>query len=343
MSLKITIAPGGHSCEAVPGSTILESALAAGLMLPYGCRNGACGSCKGKLVAGEIDYGNYQESALPETDKAAGLALFCCAMPRSDITIECREVRAIGDIPVRILPCRVQRMERLAPDVIALHLKLPANERLQFLAGQYIEFLLKGGRRRAFSVANAPHDDELLQVHVRLVPGGHFTEHVFAAMKERDILRFDGPHGSFFLREGDATPLIFIAGGTGFAPIKAMIEHALHQDSQRPMVLYWGARQREGLYLNELAVAWAAKHSNITYVPVLSDPLAGDAWDGRTGLVHHAVMADHPDLAAYTVYACGAPAMIDAARDDLTARCHLAPEAFFADSFTFASDPVAAP
>jgi CDP-4-dehydro-6-deoxyglucose reductase len=342
MSYRIIVAPSGHCFQASAETSLLQSALDAGINLPYGCRDGACGCCKGRIVAGQVDRGGYQPHALSDQEAANGHALFCCTRPLSDLTIECREVGAVRDIPVKTLPCRVQRMERAAPDVIVLHLKLPANERLQFLAGQYIDILLKDGRRRGFSLANAPHDDEHLQLHVRLVPGGRLTEHVFNAMKERDILRFDGPHGTFFLREESTKPIILVAGGTGFAPIKAIIEHALHLETARPMTLYWGARERAGLYLGALAAAWAARKPGLRYIPVLSQPRPEDGWRGRTGLVHEAIMADQPDLSACQVYACGAPAMIDAARRDFIGRCGLPEEEFFSDSFTFSADTLAA-
>ena len=334
MPFQITIKPSGHTCSAEDGASILQAALDAGFTLPYGCRNGACGTCKGKIVEGQVDHGPASASALSEEDKTAGLALFCCAKPLSDVSIECHEVGTAQDIPVRTMPCRVQKLERLAPDVMALHLKLPVNERLLFLAGQYIEFQLKDGQRRAFSLAGAPHDDELLQLHIRLIPGGLFTERVFNTMKERDMLRFEGPHGSFFLREDSSKPIILLAGGTGFAPIKSIIEHAIHNKIERPMTLYWGARDRTGLYLPELPLRWAHDHAHIEYVPVLSEPAGADAWTGRTGFVHQAVLEDHADLSGYQVYACGAPAMIDAARRDFVGR-GLPAEEFFADAFTF--------
>lgn len=338
MPFQISIQPSGHSFIAEDGASILRAALDAGFILPYGCRNGACGACKGKILSGQVDLGLPAESALGEEDKAAGMALFCCAKPLSDIVIESQEVSSVKDIPIKKLPCRVHRMERLAPDVMALQLKLPVNERLQFLAGQYIEILLKDGKRRAFSLASAPHDDELLQLHIRLVPGGQFTEQVFGAMKERDILRFEGPRGSFFLREESPKPIILLAGGTGFAPIKSIIEHAIHNKIGRPMSLYWGARDRAGLYLPGLPLRWLIEHPHFTYLPVLSEPAAGDAWTGRVGLVHQAVLDDCADLSGHQVYACGAPAMIDAARRDFVAR-GLPADEFFADAFTFSSDP----
>ena len=222
--------------------------------------------------------------------------------------------------------------------MVILQLKLPANERLQFLAGQYIEFILKDGARRSFSMANAPHDDEFLQLHVRHVPGGSFTDHVFKTMKERDILRFEGPLGSFFLHESEK-PIVFVASGTGFAPIKAIIESALKHEIGRPMTLYWGGRRPKDLYLDALARQWAAEYAALfEYVPVISDALPEDQWIGRTGFVHRAVMADLPDLSGVQVYACGVPIMVESARRDFTHECGLPIDEFFADSFTTQAD-----
>lgn len=335
MSYQITIQPGDHACTAEEGSNILQAALNAGLSLPYGCRNGACGACKGKVLSGEVDHGGAQEQALSAEDKAAGYALFCCAKPRSDLLVECKEVRLATDIPLKTMPCRVQKLQRLAADVMEVQLKLPTNERLQFLAGQYIEILLKNGQRRAFSLANAPHDDTCLHLHIRHMPGGQFTDQVFSSLKERDMLRFEGPHGSFYLREDSKKPLILLAGGTGFAPIKSIVEHALQQKSERSMTIYWGARDRHGLYLPDVPQQWAANHAHIHYHPVLSEPNAADVWQGRTGLAHRAVLEDFADLSGHQVYVCGAPAMVEAARHDFCAQ-GLPADEFFADAFTFA-------
>ena len=195
---------------------------------------------------------------------------------------------------------------------------------------------MKDGRKRSFSLANAPHDDAVLQLHIRHVPGGAFTEQVFSTMKLRDILRFNGPHGSFYLREDSAKPMILLAGGTGFAPIKAIVEHAIAENCQRPMFIYWGAKAKVDLYQNVLPEKWAAEHGHIRYVPVLSEPAADDAWAGRSGLVHQAVLADFPDLAGYQVYACGAPVMIEAAKRDFMGQ-GLPEDEFFADAFTFSA------
>ena len=343
MPHQVTIVPSAHSFVCNDGDTVLAAAMEADLMLPYGCRNGACGTCKGKIVEGRVDYGPHQASTLTDDEKRLGIALFCCAKPLSDLVIEAREVRKAGDIRIRKLPCRIETIDKPAPDVAIVKLKLPANERLQFLAGQYIDFLLKDGRRRSFSLATPPHDDALLELHVRHIPGGFFSDQLFTQFKGREILRFEGPLGTFFLREESDKPIIFVAGGTGMAPIKGVIEHALHHkiDATRPMVLYWGVRTIRDLYLPDLPGAWQQSSTNFTYIPVLSEPDA--AWPGRRGFVHQAVLDDFPDLSGYQVYACGGPAMIDAARKTFVESRALPAAEFFADSFTYAVEPPEAP
>jgi CDP-4-dehydro-6-deoxyglucose reductase len=340
MTHQVTIRNTGHQFPAQEGESVLQAALNAGLVLPYGCRDGACGTCKGKLIEGKLDYGRYSEKVLTPAEREQGYALFCQGKPLGDVVIEAREVRRAGDIPVKKLPARVQRMQRAAEDVMILYLKLPANERLQFLPGQYVDLLLKDGTRRSFSMGNAPHDDEFVQLHVRHVVGGSFTDHVFATMKERDIVRFEGPLGTFFLREESDKPIVFVASGTGFAPIKAIIEAALQKGVTRPMTLYWGGRRPKDLYLDELPKQWAA-HPGFKYVPVISDALPEDGWSGRTGFVHRAVMQDFPDLSGHQVYACGVPIMVDSARRDFIAQCRLPENEFYADSFTTAADKAA--
>lgn len=333
MPNQVTIQPGNHTFIAGDDETILDAALREGRVIAYGCRNGACGTCKGTVLAGAVDYGTYQQSALTAAEKRLGLALFCQAKPLGDIVIQCRELDAARGVQIKTLPCRVQKMERVADDIMVLSLKLPAAERLQFLAGQYVDILMKDGSRRSLSMANAPHDDEFLQLHLRNY-GGPFSQHVFGKMKERDILRFEGPLGTFFLREDSDKPIVLLASGTGFAPVKALIEHTFHIRNARPIVLYWGARVRADLYMNELPAQWAGAHSHFRYVPVLSEPLPDDQWTGRTGFVHEAVMQDLPDLSGYQVYACGAPVVVESAHRDFVARCGLPEEEFFSDAFT---------
>jgi CDP-4-dehydro-6-deoxyglucose reductase len=264
--------------------------------------------------------------------------------------IEARELSGFGDIPIRKMPCRIASIERPAADVAIVSLQLPANERLQYRAGQYLEFILKDGKRRSYSIATAPHADERIQLHIRHMPGGVFTDALFGAttpaVKERDILRFEGPLGTFFLREDNPRPIVLLASGTGFAPVKAIAEHIFHKRFNRDqpdraaqqVVLYWGCRTRSDLYMDDLPQRWVREEPNFRYVPVLSDATPEDVWAGRTGFVHRAVMRDLPDLSAFQVYACGAPVMVDAARRDFTSSCGLPEDQFFADAFTSEAD-----
>ncbi|MBX3641082.1 MAG: CDP-6-deoxy-delta-3,4-glucoseen reductase [Nitrosomonas sp.] len=342
MTHKIIIKPSEHVLNTLSGETILQTALREGISLSYGCRNGSCGICKGKILAGEVDYGRYDEETLTDEEKQAGMALFCCAEPLSDLIIECHEISAIKDIEIKTLPARVEKLERVAPDVMIVSLKLPANQRLQFIAGQYIDILLKDGERRSFSLANAPHDDEVLQLHVRNYPGGVFTEQVFTTMKIKDILRFEGPLGSFFLRDTlPDVPIIFLASGTGFAPIKSILEHVFYQEGGKDgqdhlcaLTLYWGVRNKAELYLLDLIAQWQQQHKNFSFIPVLSDALPEDAWTGRTGFVHEAVLQDYATLENHQVYACGSPVMVKAAYQDFTALRNLPKDGFFSDVFT---------
>ena len=342
MSYQVTLKTSGKQFTVNPDENLLEAALRQGINLPYGCKNGACGSCKGKRLEGQVSHGQHSENALSKADETAGGILFCCAHPQSDLLIEAREVQGSGDIAIRKVPCRVNTISKPSNDVAILKLQLPASERFQFLAGQYLEFLLKDGQRRAYSIANAPEQEGPLELHIRHLPGGLFTDFVFGAvtpaLKEKDILRFEGPLGSFFLREDSKKPIIFVAAGTGFAPIKSIIEQMQAKKIHRPIHLYWGGRRPSDLYLDDLCKSWEKEISDFKYVPVISNALAEDAWQGRTGFVHQAVMTDHSDMKGFQVYACGAPVMVNAARNDFSAKCQLPEEEFFADSFTSAAD-----
>jgi CDP-4-dehydro-6-deoxyglucose reductase len=342
VSYQVTLKTSGKQFTATQDETLLEAALRQGVNLPYGCKNGACGSCKGKVVEGKVSHGQHSESALSKADETAGGILFCCSHPQSDLLIEAREVQGAGDIAIRKVPCRVNSISKPSSDVAILKLQLPAVERFQFLAGQYIEFLLKDGQRRAYSIANSPDQEGPLELHIRHLPGGVFTDFVFGvanpALKEKDILRFEGPLGSFFLREDSKKPIIFLAAGTGFAPIKSIIEQMQAKKIERPIYLYWGGRRPSDLYLSDLCKTWEKEIPNFQYIPVISDGLPEDDWQGRTGFVHQAVIQDHPSLKGFQVYACGAPVMVNAARADFSAKCQLPEEEFFADSFTSAAD-----
>jgi len=341
MTFTITLKPAERTFTVEADEAILPAAIRQGIGLPYGCRDGACGSCKSKLLQGRVVHGAHQSKALSAAEEEAGFILTCCARPQTDCTVEARSVPGAGEYPVLKLPSRVISIQKVAPDVVVLKLQLPANQNLQYRAGQYVEFILRDGARRSYSMANAPHDlgsPPAIELHVRHMPGGRFTDHVFTAMKEKDILRMEGPFGSFFLREDSDKPMILLASGTGFAPIKAVIQQMQDKGITRSAVLYWGNRRRADLYQHAWCEETAAAMPNVRYVPVLSEPLPEDAWAGRTGFVHRAVMADFPDLSGHQVYACGAPIMVESAHRDFVAMCGLPDDEFYADSFTSEAD-----
>ncbi len=340
MLLTISLQPSGRTFEVQRDETLLAAAIRQGVGLPYGCKDGACGSCKSRLLSGRVIHGAHQLKALSPAEEDAGLVLTCCATPQTDCVLEARSVPGVGEFAVLKMPTRVMRMTHPCADVAVLQLQLPANQRFQYHAGQYVEFILAGGARRSYSMANAPSrpgSPPSIELHIRHMSGGLFTDQVFGSLKEKDILRMEGPFGSFLLRES-AKPMILLATGTGFAPIKALIEQLQDQAIKRPAVLYWGCRSRQDLYLHDWALQAAAEMPHLRYVPVLSEPTDEDRWIGRVGLVHQAVMADCPDLSGYQVYACGAPLMVDAAQRDFSALCLLPADEFFADAFTSEAD-----
>jgi CDP-4-dehydro-6-deoxyglucose reductase len=341
MTFTVTVQPAGLSFEVARDEAILPAAIRAGVGLPYGCRDGACGSCKSRLLEGRVIHGAHQLRTLTVAEEEQGLILTCCATPQTDCVIQARTVAGAGEYPVLKMPARVASLTRAAPDVMVMKLQLPANVALKYRAGQYVEFILRDGSRRSYSMANAPEhlgEPPMLELHLRHMPGGKFTDHVFTAMKEKEILRVEGPLGSFFLREDSAKPIVLLASGTGFAPIKAILEHMRAKAIGRPAVLYWGCRTRADLYLHDWAVQTAVDMPGLRYVPVLSEARPEDDWSGRNGLVHEALMADLPDLSGHEVYACGAPIMVESAQRDLVARCGLPEDAFYADSFTSERD-----
>ena len=338
---SITVEPSGRHFVVQGDETILAAGIRQGIGLPYGCKDGACGSCKCKKLSGEVTLGPHQSKALSAEEQLAGYVLTCCAHPTSDVVLESRQVTEAGALPIRKMPVRVMALTRQSHDVMLVRLQLPAGEPLQFYAGQYVEFILRDGARRSYSMANAPHNlgtPASIELHLRHMPGGKFTDHVFSAMKEKDILRMEGPFGSFFLREESDKPIVLLASGTGFAPIKALIEQLHHLGSIRPVRLYWGARRLSDIYMADWLADAKALLPQLEYVPVLSEPAEEDAWTGRTGFVHRAVMADLPDLSGHQVYACGAPIMVESAQRDFVAQCGLPADEFYADSFTSEAD-----
>ncbi len=336
---EITIAPSGRTFTALPGETILAAGIRAGVGMPYGCKDGACGSCKCKKLQGTVTHGTHQSKALSEQEEALGFVLTCCAQAQSAVVLESRQVTEEGAFPIKKMPTRVSIMEKKSDDVMLLKLQLPANDSFTYHAGQYVEFILRDGARRSYSMANAPHLlSNGLELHIRHMPGGKFTDHVFGAMKEKEILRIEGPYGSFYLREDSAKPLVLLASGTGFAPIKALIEHMQFKGITRPAVLYWGGRRPSDLYMMEWINTKLTEMPNLSFVPVVSDASVNDAWTGRTGFVHLAVLQDLPDLSGYQVYACGAPIVVESAKAAYTTQGKLPEDEFFADSFTSEAD-----
>ena len=340
MTFTITVQPSGRTFTSNPDEAILAAGIRQGIGLPYGCKDGACGSCKCKKLEGTVVHGTHQTKALSPEEEAAGFVLTCCATPTSDVVLESKQVTEAGAFPIKKMPVRVNSLERASHDVMILKLQLPASDTFQYHAGQYVEFILRDGARRSYSMATAPHLQETqpgMELHIRHMPGGKFTDHVFGAMKEKEILRIEGPYGSFFLREDSDKPIVLLASGTGFAPIKALIEHMRHKGITRPVTLYWGGRRPADLYQNAWVEAQCAAMPNLRYVPVVSDAQPEDNWTGRTGFVHQAVLQDFPSLSGHQVYACGAPIVVESAHRDYVA-AGLPDEEFYADSFTSEKD-----
>lgn len=335
---SVLVQPSGRTFTVAEGEAVLAAGIRHGIGLPYGCKDGACGSCKCKLISGTVEHGAHQQKALSQEEEAGGWVLTCCAHPHSDVVLESRQVTEVGAIPIKKMPTRLTSLVKKSDDVMVLQLQLPANDTFAYRAGQYIEFILRDGARRSYSMANAPHRGPGIELHIRHMPGGKFTDHVFGSMKEKEILRVEGPYGSFFLREDSDKPIILLASGTGFAPIKALIEHLQHTASTRPITLYWGGRRPADLYMDDWVQEQLNTMPTLRYVPVVSDARAEDHWDGRTGFVHHAVLQDFADLSGYQVYACGAPIMIESARKDFSLQAQLPADEFFADAFTSEAD-----
>ena len=343
MTYTITVQPSGRSFEADVGETMLAAGIRQGIGLPYGCKDGACGSCKCRMLSGSVALGPHQDKALSAQEEAEGYVLTCCGTATSDVVLESRQVTHAGAFPIKKMPARVAQLERLSHDVMRIKLQLPANDMIQYHPGQYVEFILRDGARRSYSMANAPHTliesgAPMIDLHVRHMPGGKFTDHVFSAMKEKEILRIEGPYGSFHLRDDSPKPIILLASGTGFAPIKAIIEHMQFMGITRDTVLYWGGRRPQDLYLNDWVQGKLAEMPHLRYVPVVSDALPEDAWAGRSGFVHRAVLQDFSDLSGHQVYACGAPIVVDSARRDFVEKAGLPEHEFFADAFTSEAD-----
>lgn len=331
MTYTVKVARSGIAFQCAPDQTILDAAKAAGYELPYSCRNGVCGSCKGQVVSGGVELSDSL-AGITRQERAAGCTLFCQARPASDIEILARSISKLDPDAHKTVDAKVYRITRVTDDISLLQLRFPIGTRIRFKAGQYLQVLLADGSRRSFSMANSPQQSDGVQLHVRHMPGGKFSALLDAGMQTGDIVKMELAFGDFYLREDTDRPIVFVASGTGFAPIKAILEDVFRRkQTARPMTLYWGGRRSRDLYLADLAAKWAQQYPNFRFVPVLSEP-DGD-WAGRTGFVHRAVMEDFPSLAGHEVYACGVPVMINAARADFVNQCALPGDAFFCDAF----------
>jgi len=339
---SVRIEPHGRTLRVTPGQPILQAALSAGLNLPHSCKSGHCGSCRARLLAGAIHYPDGPPLGITAEEVGRGDILLCQARADSDLTVRARLIASVADVEIKTLPCRIARLTPLAPDVMQLWLRLPAVERLRFHPGQYLDVLLENGRRRSFSIASPPHDSEALELHVRRVNGGGFSERLFGAaagvgsLGTGALLRIEGPIGQFSYREG-LGPVLMVAGGTGFAPLKSMLRHMLETGIRRDLHLYWGARHTQDLYEEALVLEWARRHPQLKFTAVLSEASAAEAAHHRAGWVHEAVLADYPELARFEVYAAGPPAMIEAMRTHFP-RHGLSAERLYFDSFDYAPD-----
>jgi CDP-4-dehydro-6-deoxyglucose reductase len=329
----VRIVPHGRSISVPEDLPVLAAAQLAGLPLPHSCRSGRCGSCRARLLSGRIEYPAGPPLGLSAQEHQQGYVLLCQALARSDLVVEARPVQSAATAEIKTLPSRISRRVQLAPDVMQLLLRVPAVESMEFLAGQYLDVLLDGGLRRSYSVANAPQAGSQFELHVRHVPGGAFSDPLFSTLREGALLKIEGPLGRFTY-QGGAGPQLFIAGGTGFAPIKAMLGQALREESSADLHLYWGARDAAGIYEAQLVRDWAARHARLTVNTVLSEASGAQ----RAGWVHEAVLQDHPDLAAFAIYAAGPPAMIAAIRHSFPGH-GARPEQLYLDSFDYATPP----
>lgn len=317
----------GKTFSSEPGTSLLDSAKAAGITLEYSCRTGRCGVCKATVLSGETEA-LKGEASLTAEELAAGMILTCCRQAISDVEIDAEDIGALGDIVVKTLPCRIDTVTRLADNVVEVILRVPPTSKLHYLPGQYLDVIGEGGLRRSYSIANAPRADGKLELQIREVEQGSMSKYWFGSAKSNDLLRLEGPLGTFCLRDKDASTLVFLATGTGIAPVKAILEQLLSNPelvAGKQVLIYWGGRTPADIY-------WAPRLEglNATFIPVLSR--ATTDWQGRTGYIQAALLEDGIDLTHAVVYACGSEDMIHSAREALMV-AGLPVKHFYSDAF----------
>lgn len=339
MTYRITLSDDtSKTFEAQPGETLLDAAEQAGLPLVHDCRFGGCGSCRIKLLEGQVAYEEFP-MGLTEEEAADGYALACQAVAQSDLTISA-SLFPEGYIPADYHVASIEKLDALSHDVTHLVLRIPSASDLRFHPGQYLNVMLDDGSPRSFSMASPPNDG-LFDLHIRHVPGGYFTSRLRSDYQPGDMLDVELPLGNFRHDATSSRDLLMVAGGTGLAPVKSIIESLKDAPSAPHITLYWGVRRAEDLYLDELLRHWTKTLPNFSYIPVLSE--ADQQWGGRRGYVHEAVCQDHADLSGFDAYLCGPPPMISAAKSSFSER-KLSVERIFSDSFNFThelSDSVA--
>jgi CDP-4-dehydro-6-deoxyglucose reductase len=328
-SRSVTIAGSGETFKVAPGESVLAAALNANLNLAHDCKSGTCSTCRVKLVEGAISYREEPMGLLPE-EAEAGFALACQALPVTDLVIEAEVMPPLAAAPER-REAVVCGLRRFSPDVTHLTLELPGLEAFTYLPGQHVSILLPDGRPRSFSMASAPKANRF-DLHIRRIPGGAFTEGRLPGLKAGERLDVELPLGSFFLRKEDFRPLLMVATGTGLAPIKSILESLMDEPDSPPALLYWGAREPGGLYLNDEIAGWRERMAEFDYRPVLSR--AGPDWQGRRGYVQDAVLAEVEDLSEYAIYLCGSPNMVASAKAAFIA-AGASLNHIYADSFLF--------
>jgi NAD(P)H-flavin reductase/ferredoxin len=323
-------------CE--PDEAVLDAAERAGFVIPYSCRKGVCSTCQGGLTAGTADVRGRGGIEGPAED-----VLLCRTRPRSDLQIAPHRIARREPQVRRTLTAKVHKIIYQADDVAVLALRFPTGVRVKFRAGQYLTVTLPDGDTRNYSMANPPHRNDGVLLHVRRVPGGRFSGEILDGLAKGDTLQVELPFGEFCIDAQSQRPVLLVVTGTGFAPVRSIVEDQIRRGADRPMHLYWGARKEADLYQADVATTWAATHGWFSFTPVLSDPEAG--WTGRTGHVHRAVLADVPDLRGHDVYACGNPAMTAAVHDEFAHIGGLPPDRCFSDAFVPSGDaaPVVGP